>query len=82
MHGRNAKRYERLFKLYCFKAWKTFTSLRATDTFDVVECLERAGLKSKTHFKNVHTKGSPQNVISFSALSNVDKTDLAVFTDK
>ena len=42
----------------------------------------RAGLKLKTPFKNLRTKGISSNVISFSVLIIVDKTDLAVFTDE
>ena len=47
-----------------------------------MEYLGRAGLKLKTPFKNLCTKGNSPNGISFSVLIIVDKTDLAVFTDE
>ena len=78
-----ARRYERLFKLHCFKASRLFIIyLRETDTSHVVEYLGKAGHKLKTHFKNLHTKGNSSNGIQFSVLIIVDKTDLAVFTDE
>ena len=47
-----------------------------------MEYLGRAGLKLKTPFKNLNTKGNSPNGISLSVLIRVDKTDLAVFTDE
>ena len=56
--------------------------LKTTSTSHVVEYLGRAGLKLKTPFKNLNTKGNYPNCISLSVLIRKDKTDLAVFTDE
>ena len=82
IHRRIARRYERLFNSHCFKALRLFIYLRISDTSHVVEYFGRAGLKLKTPFKNLHTKGNSPNGMSFSVLIIVDKTDLAVFTDE
>ena len=79
IHRRIARRYEKLFRSYSFRAWRF---LETTDTFHVVEYVGRVGLKLKTAFKNLHTKCSSPNDISFSVLIMVDKTDLTVFTDE
>ena len=63
---------EGLFESHCFKASRLL-DLRTTDTSHVVEYLGRAGLKLKTPFKNLHTKGNSPNGISFSVLIIVVK---------
>ena len=82
MHRRIPRQCERLFKSHYFKALRLFIYLRTTDTSHVVEYFGRAGLKLKTPFKNLHTKGNSPNGMSFSVLIIVDKTNLAVFTDE
>ena len=82
IHRRIARRYERLFKSYWFKASRLFIYLRTTDTSHVVEYLGRSSLKLKTPFKNLHTKGNSPNGLSFSVLTIVDEIVLAVFTDE
>ena len=42
----------------------------------------REGLRLKTPFSNLHTKGSSSNEVPFSGLRMEDRTDLAVLTEE
>ena len=59
------RRISKLFQLHYLKAWRPFINLRITDTFHEMEDIGRSGLKLKTLFENLHTKGNFPNNISF-----------------
>ena len=56
--------------------------LKHTETSQVVVYRGREGLRLKTLFNNLHTKGSSPNKVPFSSLRMENRTDLAVLTEE
>ena len=78
-HNRIANLYDKVYRSHSSIEDRDFIYLKHIETSDVVVYHGRDGLRLKTSFSNLHTKGSSLNEVPFLDLRMEGSTDFAVF---